>query len=196
MNSILKWILLIFTSILVGVTLYPLPAMISLPGGIRPGLEKLTLSQAVEELQGSGKTNWDLVESARSLVSERMHYSRRNSFEDASTAFERGYGFCQQQSYALMKILNEVGVDAKVVQAFRNKFPDGSTGGHAWVEVSMNGATWYIDTIFYDPETRMIEFTPLSPITDYSPLFRVVAGWGASAINAHRFYLTGKDWDT
>ena len=39
MDSILKWILITITSILVGVTLYPFPAMLTLPGGIRSGLE-------------------------------------------------------------------------------------------------------------------------------------------------------------
>ncbi|MEJ2150041.1 MAG: hypothetical protein P8Z40_11225 [Chloroflexota bacterium] len=38
-------------------------------------------------------------------------------------------------------------------------------------------------------------FTPLSPVRGYSPAFRALAGWGSMAVNAYRYYRTGKDYD-
>ena len=107
---------------------YALTAIFSLEKGIRPGLKPVTLSQAARRLLDTGKTGWDLVEAARSLVAERMHYSRRNSFDSDAEAFERGYGFCTQQAYALVDLLKQSGFEAKAVHAFRNKFPNGESG--------------------------------------------------------------------
>ena len=55
------------------------------------------------------------MDSARELVANRMEYCRRNSFDSPARAFERGYGFCTQQAYALAELLRLLGVEAKVV---------------------------------------------------------------------------------
>lgn len=187
---------IVFFAVLVivaGVPLYALPATLSLPAGPRPGIEKLTISQAAKQLQETGKTGWDLIEAARGLVADRMQYCRRNSFDPAPKAFERGYGYCQQHAYALVGILTALGIEAKVVQAFKNKFPDGGVGGHAWVSVRLDKDTRYIDSLFYDTQEGKTDFTPLTRIHDYAPLTRVFFGWGITMVNAHRYYVTGKD---
>ena len=120
----------------VGAPLYALPATLSLPRGQRPGVEKLTIPQAAQQLRQTGKTGWALVEAARALVGQRMQYCRRNSFDSAAKAFERGYGYCMQHGYALTHLLARLGFEAKVVQAFRNRFPDGDVTSHAWVNVT------------------------------------------------------------
>ena len=79
--------------LLIGVPLYAVPATLSLPPGPRPGIKEITIQEAAQHLLASGKTGWDLVEAARSMVAERMKYSRRNSFDPAGRAFERGYGY-------------------------------------------------------------------------------------------------------
>jgi transglutaminase-like putative cysteine protease len=190
---IVKLVLFAALAIILGLPLYALPATLSLPRGLRPGLKRLTISQAVRQLRGTGKTGWSLVEAARALVADRMHYCRRNSFDPAVKAFERGYGYCQQQSYALADILTELGFEAKVVGAFRNKLPGGRVGGHAWVSVTLDGETRYVDSLHYDAKAGKIAFTPLTHVFSYTPASRVFFGWGSAAVNAHRYYLTGKD---
>lgn len=180
---------------LLGVPLYGLPAALSLPAGIRPGLEPLTISQAAEQLRGTGKSGWELVEAARALVEDRMAYSRRNSFDGYERAFERGYGYCGQTSFALAELLSQLGFEARVVQAFKNKFPDEAISSHAWVRVVIGNQERDVDSIFYDADLAQITFTPLSEITGVPPLFKALMDWGAPAVNAHRYYLTGKDKD-
>jgi hypothetical protein len=180
-------------AVAVGVPTYALPATLSLPRGQRSGVDKLALSQAAEQLREGGQTAWDLVEAARALVAERMQYCRRNSFDRAARAFERGYGYCVQHAYALAELLTQLGFEAKVVHAFRNRFPDGQLSSHAWVSVTADGESRYIDSLFYDAQARQITFVPLSQVTGVSPLFKALTWWGATAVNAHRFYLSGKD---
>jgi hypothetical protein len=179
--------------ILVGVPLYAVPATFTLPAGTRPGLAELTIQGAAQQLEGSGKTGWALVEAARALVSERMQYSRRNSFDPSGRAFERGYGYCTQHAYALTHLLTELGFEAKVVQAFQNQFPDDQVTAHSWVSVKVNDESRYVDSLFYDERTGELDFTPLSEVTDISPTFKLLAFWGGTGVNAHRYYLTGKD---
>ena len=176
-----------------GLPLIALPATLSLPRGIRPGLEPLTLDQAAERLRATGLSGMALVEAARALTAGRMVYCRRNSFDLAPRAFERGYGYCQQQAFALSGLLTRLGVEARPVQALRNRFPNGAVGGHAWVRVRLDGRQQDIDTLYYDPATQRLGFTSLTPVTGYSPLFRLLAGWGSTAVNAIRYYRTGKD---
>jgi transglutaminase-like putative cysteine protease len=180
----------------IGVPLYALPAALTLPPGPRPGLEALTLPQAARRLQQAGKTGWPLVEAARRLVAERMRYSRRNSFDTSSRAFARGYGYCTQQAYALAGLLARLGFESRVVHAFQNRFPDGRVGAHAWVRVTVGGETRDIDSLLYDPQTGEITFRPRSKVQAIDPVFKLMAWWGATAVNAHRYYLTGSDGGT
>ncbi len=190
---VIKAILITLLAILVAVPLYAVPATITLPAGPRPGIEELTIKQAAKQLKSTGKTGWELVEAARSMVAERMQYSRRNSFDPAGRAFERGYGYCTQHAYALTALLAELGFEAKVVQAFQNRFPDGRVTAHAWVGVKVNNESRYIDSLFYDVQADELDFTPISEVVDISPTFKLLAFWGGTAVNAHRYYLTGKD---
>lgn len=193
--TILRWGLLGLLLLLVGLPVYALPATLSLPPGRRPGLEPLTLPQAAQRLGASGKSGLALVEAARALVAQRMVYSRRNSFDGHARAFERGYGYCSQQAQALVDLLGRLGYQAKVVHAFRNRFPDGTVTAHAWVRVTVDGRAYDVDTLFYDPEAGRLAFTPLSVVQGVSPGLRLLEAWGAPAVNAHRYYLTGKDQD-
>ena len=191
--TLAKVVLVAATSIVIGLPLYALPATLSLSPGPRPGIEPLTLAQATGQLNTSATRGMDLVEAARALVAERMRYCRRNSFDSPAKAFERGYGYCTQQAYALAELLTRLGIEAQVVHAFRNQFPDGTVSGHAWVRVSVGGESRFVDSIYYDPEAGELTFTPLSKILDHTPAFKLVTAWGEAAVNAHRYYRTGKD---
>jgi hypothetical protein len=174
-------------------TIYALPATFSLQRGLRPGLESKSIDEAVLELKESGYSDLELIEKARLMIGQRMAYNRRNSYDSYKKAFKRGYGFCQQQSFALAYILQELGFDAFPVQAMRTQFPDGNIGGHAWVKVNLNGETVYLDPIYYDTEGQKITFIPLSKVTGFTAFFRLLSGWGAASINAHRYYTSGTD---
>ena len=190
---IVRTSLIILMTILVTVPLYALPATLTLPAGPRPGLEELTIQGAAQQLRDTSNTGWELVEAARALVADRMQYSRRNSFDSSERAFERGYGYCTQHSYALQHLLAELGFEAKVVQAFQNRFPDGEVASHSWVSVTVDDETRHIDSLFYKEDAGELDFTPLSEVSEISPAFKLVAFWGGTAVNAHRYYLTGKD---
>ncbi len=190
---ITKLMLGIFLIILIGVPAYALPANFSLGWRMRPGLNPLTLSQAAQQLRNSGKKGWHLVEAARTLVAARMHYSRRNSYDPPTKAFERGYGYCIQQAYALVDLLTRLGFEAQVVHAFRNKLPDGNVSGHAWVRVTYGNESRQIDTIHYDPQTGQLTHTPITEVQAVTPMAGLFFGWGCTAANAHRYYLSGKD---
>lgn len=173
--------------------LYALPATFSLPSGIRPGIEKMTIDDAVEKLNTSSAGSFELIEKCRQLIITRMQYCRRNSFDSYKTAFKRGYGYCQQQAYALKYILTRLGFTARVVHAYRNRFPDGSVGGHAWVRISYNGIIKDVDPTHVDLTSDRISFVSLTKVREYTTLFRLFAGWGSIAVNAYRYYKTGTD---
>jgi transglutaminase-like putative cysteine protease len=185
--------LVAMAAIFAGLPLYALPATLMLPRGPRPGIGELTLAGAAAQLRATGKTGAALVEAARALVAERMQYCRRNSFDSPSRAFERGYGYCTQHAYALADLLARLGFEARVVHAFRNRFLDGGKSGHAWVRVTVDGAERDVDSLFQDATTGELTFTSLSRVLDHAPLFRLVTQWGEAALNAHRYYRTGKD---
>jgi hypothetical protein len=191
--TIVKWIILAVMGMYAGLVLDALPATLSLPQGRRPGIKDLTLAQAASQLDASGKSGPDLVEAARELVATRMQYCRRNSFDSPAKAFRRGYGYCVQQAYALVDLLARLGFEANVVHAFCNRFPDGTVGGHAWVRVTVDGEERDIDSLLYDAEMGELTFTSLTSVVDHTPLFKVVTQLGEAAVNAHRYYRTGKD---
>jgi hypothetical protein len=179
--------------IVAGVMVYALPATWSLPSGPRPGIEHLSLTEAAERLVQSGAKGWDLVEVARFLVGERMEYSRRNSFDSYSKAFRRGYGYCQQEAFALSRLLRKAGFDAWPVHSEHCDFPEIKDTGHAWVRVSYRGEIRDIDSTFMDPVTGELTFLTRTPAREFTLLFRVFSGWGGTAANAHRYYRTGSD---
>ena len=190
-----KVAVLVVAGIIVGMPLYALPATLSLPAGRRLGIEALTLEEAARQLAATGKTGTALVEAARAFVAERMVYCRRNSFDSPATAFQRGYGYCTQQAYALVELLARLEVEVQPVYAFRNRFADGTVGGHTWVRVTVDGEAWDIDSLFYDAVTGDLIFTPLTGVHSHTPLFKWVTKWGEAAVNAHRYYRTGKDME-
>jgi hypothetical protein len=191
--TILKFLSVFVFAFVAGVPLYALPATITLQPGPRPGLDELTIEQAARQLESSGKRDWELVEAARALVAERMVYSRRNSFDSPGRAFERGYGYCMQHAYALSDLLEEMGFQVEVVQAFQNEFTNGIVTSHAWVSVKVDSEIRYVDSLFYDEQEGKLDFIPRSEITTIPTAFKIFTFWGGPAVNAHRFYLTGKD---
>jgi transglutaminase-like putative cysteine protease len=189
-----KIVSLIFLSFAAGVPLFALPATLSLPRGQRPGVDKLTIAAAAQQLRTHGdQAGWNRAEAARALVGQRMSYSRHNNFDSADRAFERGYGYCMQHAYALAHLLDALGFEAQIVQAFQNRFADDKVTSHAWVRVTLDGETRDIDPLFWDEQAGRPAFVTLAPVTGISPVFKAFTWWGAPAVNAYRYYRTGKD---
>ena len=176
-------------------TLYGIPAMLTLPSGIRPGIDDLTIEQAVDMLKTKNISGLELMQEARKMVVTRMQYCRRNSYDTYKTAFHRGYGYCVQQAYALHYLLSELGFDAKVVQATRNRFENGTIGGHAWVRILYNDRIIDIDPSDTNWQNEKITFVPLTQVTEFGSFFKILTLWGSAGVNAHRYYITGKDLD-
>jgi hypothetical protein len=191
MNIFLYFILGVF-ALIAALVLIALPAMFTLPSGRRPGTSDLQIEAAAEMLIKSGKTGWDLVNAAVRFVHDRMQYCRRNSFDSYRKAFWRGYGYCQQQAFALQKLLSLLGFKSEVVYAFLVRLHSGKRANHAWVRVTYEGETRDICPIFTD-ENDALTFTPPTKIRHYTPFFRVFAGWGSAAVNAVYYYRKGRD---
>ena len=193
MRTVGRVVPLVVVAIVLGLRLYAIPATLSLAAGPRPGIEELTLAEAANRLEREGKSGLALVEAARALVGDRTQYCRRNSFDPPEEAFRRGYGFCTQQAYALADLLARLGFEARTVHAFRNRFADGTVSGHTWVRVTIDGEQREVDSLLGDPETGELTFTPLSGVLNHTRLFKWLTGWGEAALNAHRYYRTGRD---
>jgi len=64
---------------------------------------------------------------------------------------------------------------------------------HAWVSVRVDDESHYIDSLFFDGQAGELDFNPLSEVLDISPTFKLIAFWVCTAVNAHRYYVSGKD---
>lgn len=184
---------LLLLSIFILGSLFSIPAMLTLPRGVRPQLNDISIDQAIIELRNTGLEGFELIEEVRKLIITRIQYCRRNSFDGFKTAFRRGYGYCVQQAFAMQYILDKLGFKAKVVQAVRNKFMDGRIVSHAWVRIEHNGVTKDIDATYVDLSSDKLTFTPLSQVTEIKGLFKYLTLWGSAPVNAWRYYITGKD---
>lgn len=129
------------------VTLYLLsiPLLRRLPRPGRVSMDGITtIDDAVEACRQTQLRGWDLVAYAQQLVARKFTYSRLNTWETPSRAFERGMGYCEQQALALKNIYDRLGITARPVFSLRCKFPakvvdgvpwPGGVSGHAWLRV-------------------------------------------------------------
>jgi hypothetical protein len=182
-------------AVFLGVLIYALPASLSLGRGSRPGIEALTIEDAALQLRKRGASGFELMEQARILVGERMAYSRRNSFDSHRNAFKRGYGYCQQEAFALARLLEMLGFNAWPVHCEHCDFILMKNTGHAWVQVLYGGEIVDIDPRYMSEVGEPLLFDTRSAVRRYNTLFRLFAGWGSTAVNAYRYYKTGSDTD-
>jgi hypothetical protein len=103
-----------------------------------------TIDDAVETCRRTHLQGWDLVAYAQYLAARKFTYSRLNTWDTPSRAFERGMGYCEQQALALKHIYDRLGIASRGVLAFRCTFPagmidgipwPGGVSGHAWLRV-------------------------------------------------------------
>jgi len=145
----IRKVVLAFTGLgvvaVVALYLLTIPLLRRLP---RQGLVSMdgitTLEDAVAACRRTKLEGWDLVAYAQQLVARKFTYSRLNTWDTPSRAFERGMGYCEQQALALKKIYDRLGIAARPVFSLRCKFPakvvdgvprPGGVSGHAWLRV-------------------------------------------------------------
>src|SRR5436305_1655226 len=101
-----------------------------------------TIDDAIEACRRIHLREWDLVAYAQHLAARKFTYSRLNTWDTPSRAFERGMGYCEQQALALKKIYGGLGIETRPVFAMRCLFPakivdgipwQGKISGHAWL---------------------------------------------------------------
>lgn len=129
------------------VTLYLLsiPLLRRLPKPGRVALDGITtIDDAVEACRRTKLEGWDVVAYAQHLAARKFTYSRLNTWDTPSRAFERGMGYCEQQALALKNIYDQLGITSRPVLSLRCKFPakmvdgipwPGGISGHAWLRV-------------------------------------------------------------
>jgi hypothetical protein len=100
----------------------PLLRRLSRPG--RVSMDGITtIEDAVEACRRTHLQGWALVAYAQNLAARKFTYSRLNTWDTPSRAFERGMGYCEQQALALKHIYDRLGIASRGVLAFRCAFP-------------------------------------------------------------------------
>jgi hypothetical protein len=147
-----------------------------------------TIDDAAKACWESKLEGWELVAYTQNLVTNKFTYSRRNPWDSAYKAFERGQGYCQQQALALKAIYDRLGIDSRLVYANHCRFPPPANANEslalaldnrwlkAWFRGQENvfGHTWLrvrvgekeLDTCpgNVDNQPGVIDFEPLSEV--------------------------------
>jgi hypothetical protein len=160
-----------------------------------PMNEIMTLDDAVEACERTHLHGWILVEYAQSLVARKFTYSRLNIWDTPARAFERGMGYCEQQTLALKYIYDELGIKAKPVFALRCKFPPtvidgmpwpGGVSGHAWLRVEIGGKEVDVCPGATTNTPGVTQFEILSTVYTWYPWLRPFTHLGSSIENVRR----------
>jgi transglutaminase-like putative cysteine protease len=186
---------LVVAAILV-VYLLSLPLIRRLPRQKSVALEGVTtIDEAVMACRRSNLQGWELVAYAQNLVARKFTYSRLNSWESPSRAFERGRGYCQQSALALHKIYRALGIDSRPVHALRCKFPakvvDGFPqpeliSGHVWLRVRVGAEERFVCPGAVDNRPGQLHFEILSRIYNFRLPMQVISYFGSALVNLRR----------
>ena len=161
-----------------------------------------TLDEAVEACKQTHMHNWALVEYAQSLVARKFTYSRLNTWDTPARAFERGMGYCEQQTLALKYIYDRLGIESRAVFALRCTFPaqvvdgmlwPGGISGHAWLRVRIRGQEVDVcpGSVYNMPGIK--QFEALSPVYPWYPWVRPFTHFGSSIENIRRDLLARRN---
>ncbi|WP_224248144.1 transglutaminase-like domain-containing protein [Hyalangium gracile] len=162
---------------------------LSLPGLLlRPRVRRVemggivTLEDAVAACERTGLRGWELVAYAQRLVARKFTaYSLRNPWDTPARAFERGMGFCLQYNPALQQLLRRLGVEARLVHAFRVRDVDNPRWkwGHAWLKVRVGGEERDVCAGHPDNTPGHTRFEPVTPVHELSPLAAALSRFGS-----------------
>lgn len=154
-----------------------------------------TIDDAVEACHQSGLQGWELVAYAQHLVARKFTYSRLNTWETPSRAFERGMGYCEQQALALKRIYDRLGIACTPVLSLGCVFPPklvdgmpwpGGRTGHAWLRVTLGGEERDVCPGSVENRPGITQFEVVGPVHHWYPWLRPFTRLGSSIENIHR----------
>jgi hypothetical protein len=178
------------------VFLLTIPLLRRLPKQDRVSMDGITtIDDAVEACRRTHLQGWDLVAHAQKLAAKKFTYSRLNTWDTPSRAFERGMGYCEQQALALKKIYDKLGIETRPVFATRCKFPakvvdglewPGGISGHAWLKVRIGDEERDVCSGSVNNTPGMTHFEILSRVLSWQPWIRPFTHVGSSIENIRR----------
>ena len=154
-----------------------------------------TIDDAVESCRRTHLQGWDLVAYAQNLAAQKFTYSRLNTWDTPSRAFERGMGYCEQQALALKKIYGRLGIETRPIFAMRCKFPPkvvdgvpspGGISGHAWLRVRIGDEERDVCCGSVNNTPGVTHFDILSKVLTWQSWMRPFTHVGSSIENIRR----------
>jgi transglutaminase-like putative cysteine protease len=154
-----------------------------------------SIPDAVATCRRSGLAGWELVAYAQQVVACKFTYSRLNTWDTPTRAFERGRGYCEQQALALKAIYDALGIQVRPVFAVRCAFPSktvdgvrwpGGVFGHAWLRVRIGDEVRDVCPGSVENTPGHTQFQPLSPVRSWVSWLRPFTHVGSSLENMRR----------
>ncbi len=161
----------------------------------------MTIQEAIVACRETGLTGWELVAYAQALVSRTMRYSVENSLDSPAAAFAKGQGYCWHQAKALQGILHGLGLQSRLVHAFRNLFPEtvlmgvpvhNFVSGHVWCRITIDGVEKDVCPGNPNNVPGTVHFQSLSPVRKWSRTMDFFTYYGAALFNWRRRRKYGK----
>ena len=180
----------------VAIYLLTIPLLRRLPKPGRVSMDGITtIDDAVEACRRTHLHGWDLVAYAQHLAARKFTYSRLNTWDTPSRAFERGMGYCEQQALALKHIYDRLGIESRGVLAFRCTFPagvidgipwPGGVSGHAWLRVRIGDEELDVCPGSASNRPGVTQFEILSTVRTWHPWLRPFTHLASSLVNIGR----------
>ena len=192
-----KKVLLVLAALAIGstasaaATLYvlTLPMARRLPKPGRVSLDGVTtIDDGVAACRRSGLRGWE-------LVAGKFTYSRLNTWDTPSRAFERGMGYCEQQALALKRIYDRLGIACTPVFSLGCVFPPklvdgapwpGGRTGHAWLRVRLASEERDVCPSSAENRPGVTHFVVVSRVHRWYPWLRPFTHLGSSIENIRR----------
>jgi hypothetical protein len=184
-------------------SLLTIPLLRRLP---KPGRESMdgitTIDDAVEACWRTGLQGWELAAYAQNLAARKFTYSRLNTWDSPSRAFERGMGYCEQQTLALKRIYDRLGIEARPVFAARCQFPAaviddmpwfGGISGHSWLRVRIGDEELDVCSGSVNNTPGVTQFEVLSKVHRWYPWLRPFTHLGSCIENIRRDMMTRRN---
>ncbi len=184
------------------VFLLTIPLLRRLPKPGRVSMDGITtIDDAVEACRQTHLQGWDLIVFAQNLAARKFTYSRLNTWDTPSRAFERGMGYCEQQALALKKIYDRLGIETRPVFALRCRFPakvvdgmpsPGGVSGHAWLRVRIGDEELDVCSGSVNNRPGVTQFEILSTVRTWQPWLRPFTHLGSSIENIRRDMMASR----
>lgn len=184
-------------------SLLTIPLLRRLPEPGRVSMDGvMTIDDAVEACRRAGLQGRELVAYAQNLAARKFTYSRLNTWDSPSRAFERGMGYCEQQTLALKRIYDRLGIEARPVFALRCTFPAavidampwfGGISGHSWLRVRIGDEELDVCSGSVNNTPGVTQFEVLSKVHNWYPWLRPFTHLGSCIENIRRDMMARRD---